>query len=143
MVRQATSRALSAVLLCLAAATAAPAATAAAAASPGGPWTSESGAFRLDFESRLTPLAINRMHSWVLRLETADGQPVEGAVFEVSGGMPAHDHGLPTAPRVTRELGGGAYLLEGVRFHMNGDWELRFELSVRDVRDAVVIPVRL
>lgn len=116
---------------------------AAAAAAPGGPWLSESGNYRLDYRSRLQPLEINRMHSWVLHLETADGQPVEGAEFSVTGGMPAHDHGLPTAPRVTRELGGGDYLLDGVRFHMNGDWELRFEFDAAGRRDVVVIRLRL
>ncbi|HEX7034665.1 MAG TPA: FixH family protein [Pseudomonadales bacterium] len=133
MVRPTTPRLLSAALLWLAA----------AAAAAGGPWTSESGAFRLGYQSRLQPLAINRMHAWVLHLERADGAPVEGAEVTVSGGMPAHDHGLPTAPRVTRELGGGDYLLEGVRFHMNGDWELRFEIDVGGTRDVVIVPLRL
>lgn len=129
---------MSAVLLWLAVA-----ASAVAAAADAGPWTSESGAYRLDYQSRLEPIAINRMHAWVLHVERADGQPVEGAAITVSGGMPAHDHGLPTAPRVTRELGGGDYLLEGLRFHMNGDWELRFEIVVDGARDVVVVPLRL
>jgi hypothetical protein len=38
--------------------------------------------------------------------------------------MPEHDHGLPTKPRITEELGGGDYRLEGMRFHMSGYWEV-------------------
>ena len=56
----------------------------------------------------------------------------------VSGGMPAHDHGLPSRPRVTRALGDGAYLLEGLKFHMNGRWEVRLDIEVGGNTDAVV-----
>ena len=34
--------------------------------------------------------------------------------------MPEHNHGFPTAPRVTENLGEGDYLLEGMRFNMGG-----------------------
>ena len=51
--------------------------------------------------------------------------------------MPQHNHGLPTAPEVTRYLGEGRYLVEGLRFHMPGWWELRLDISVGDARDSV------
>lgn len=44
--------------------------------------------------------------------------------------MPDHGHGLPTAPRVTRHLGGGRYLVEGMRFNMSGWWRLKFTVTV-------------
>jgi len=84
------------------------------------------------------PPAINRMHSWILHLETESGDPVEGATIEVDGGMPAHDHGLPTQPRVTEELGGGDYRLDGVRFHMTGQWEMIVTIKA-DAGEAVVV----
>ena len=104
---------------------------------------SESGNHRLGYESRLEPIVINRIHAWELHLETADGEPVTGAAISVQGGMPAHDHGLPTEPRVTRELGGGRYLLEGMRFHMNGFWEITIRLEAAGERDVVIVPLRL
>ncbi len=67
---------------------------------------------------------LNRMHSWILHIEDASGGKIEGATIAVSGGMPEHDHGLPTEPRVTKDLGGGNYKLEGMRFHMRGRWEI-------------------
>ena len=100
--------------------------------------TSESGELVASFTSDLVPLPINRMHTWVVRIEPRSGEPVEGARIAVSGGMPAHDHGLPTRPRVTRSLGDGAYLLEGLRFHMNGQWEVRLDIDVEGISDAVV-----
>ena len=89
------------------------------------------------------PVEINRMHSWVLHLESASGEPVTGAEIEVDGGMPAHDHGLPTRPRVTREIGDGDYQLDGVRFHMGGYWEMLVTITTDAGTETVVIPLQL
>jgi len=51
--------------------------------------------------------------------------------------MPMHDHGFPTAPRVTKELGNGTYLLEGVKFNMPGWWQFVFCIEAGDVEDVV------
>lgn len=105
-------------------------------------WVSERDIFAVTVESSLDPIEINRIHSWTLTL-THDGEPVEGAVFRVAGGMPAHDHGMPTAPRVTTELEHGRYLLEGMRFHMGGHWEVVIEIEADGIRDTVVISLEL
>lgn len=106
-------------------------------------WTSERGRYVVSYTSELTPPRINLLHGWVLHIEDANGIPVTGAEIEASGGMPAHDHGLPTRPRVTQELGGGDYLLEGLRFHMAGDWEVTLVIAAAGNRDTVVIDVTL
>ena len=95
------------------------------------------------YESSLQPVEINKMHSWLLRVETADGRPVEDATIEVDGGMPEHDHGLPTQPRVTAELGGGSYRVDGLRFHMRGDWELVFTIRHGKHTSTVVVSLTL
>jgi hypothetical protein len=82
------------------------------------------------FNSRQTPPPLNQMHQWEIRITDLQGQPVNNATIQVSGGMPAHDHGLATSPRVTQNLGDGKYLLEGVRFHMPGLWKLEFNITV-------------
>ena len=89
------------------------------------------------------PPQINRMHSWILHVETAAGDPVEGAQIEVDGGMPAHDHGLPTRPRVTEDLGGGDYRLDGVRFHMGGYWEMVITIKSDASTGTVVLSLTL
>lgn len=86
---------------------------------------------------------INRMHSWILHVESAEGVAVENATISVSGGMPEHDHGLPTRPRVTEELGDGDYRLDGMRFHMRGYWEIEVTITTEDATSVVVIPLRL
>jgi len=86
------------------------------------------GSFHVTYKSQVEPLPLNRIHSWVLHVETSDGKPVEKAVIKVDGGMPAHNHGLPTQPAVT-EMGNGDYLVQGIKFSMNGHWELWFEIQ--------------
>lgn len=105
-------------------------------------WESERGIFAVSYESSIEPIAINQMHSWTVVL-VRDGKPVGGAELVVSGGMPAHDHGMPTRPRVTEELGQGRYLLEGMRFHMGGYWEVTIEIEAGPTRDKVVIQLNL
>ena len=83
------------------------------------------------------------MHSWILHVETEDGEPVEGARIEVDGGMPAHDHGLATRPRVTAELGDGDYQLDGVRFHMGGYWEMVITIASDEFEETVVVSLTL
>jgi hypothetical protein len=81
--------------------------------------------------------AINQMHSWKVRLATAEGAPVHGARFVVDGGMPQHGHGLPTQPRVTRELEAGTYALDGMKFSMTGWWELKLAVDGPQGADKV------
>ena len=55
----------------------------------------------------------------------------------------SHDHGMPTRPRVTEDLGGGRYRLDGLRFHMNGRWEMTIEINADGRRDTVLIVLDL
>ena len=83
------------------------------------------------------------MHSWELVLRSAEGDTVEGATFDVTGGMPVHDHGLATAPRVTEELGNGRYRLDGMRFHMAGEWELTVAVIANGYTDSFTVRLTL
>ncbi len=75
------------------------------------------------------PIAINQLHKWEVKVTTPAGAPVLQAHIDVDGGMPQHGHGLPTQPRVTQELGGGRYLVEGMKFSMTGWWEIKLKLQ--------------
>ncbi len=106
-------------------------------------WVSARGAFVLRIESTLQPIEINRMHRWLLDIRNADGLPVEDAEIEVSGGMPAHDHGLPTRPRITGRSADGRYVLDGVRFHMRGAWEIQVLIRAAGTTDVVGVELEL
>lgn len=98
--------------------------------------TTDSIHFRVSYKSKVEPLPLNRIHSWILHVEALDGKHVEKAEISVFGGMPAHTHGLPTQPQVT-EIGDGDYLVEGLKFSMTGMWQLWFNIHVGDVTDKI------
>lgn len=98
---------------------------------------------KIEIYSELTPIIINQMHSWHIRVMDRDEEILELEELLVFGGMPEHDHGLPTQPEVTTRLENGDYLLEGVRFHMQGNWQLQIELQLHGVGDTAIIDFTL
>lgn len=87
------------------------------------------GTYRVALVPPAQQPAINQMHSWKVKLAAPDGSPVHGATFAVDGGMPQHGHGLPTQPRVTREVADGTYQLDGMKFSMTGWWEVKLAID--------------
>lgn len=104
---------------------------------------SRAGHFQVTVAPDLEPLAINTIHRWVVDVLTAEGAPVPSAEITIRGGMPTHDHGLPTRPEATEYLGEGRYLIEGMRFHMAGYWEVVLGIETDAQSDEVVIPLEL
>jgi hypothetical protein len=105
--------------------------------------TSDGGLYTVSYVSQLEPIRINQLHSWRLHIETPDGKPVEGAQITVDGDMPQHGHGLPTRPRVTRDLGNGDYQVDGLKFHMPGWWIVEFDIQVSGQTDHVTFNLKL
>lgn len=98
---------------------------------------SDNGLFKVSYTASTGDVPVNQMHEWTLHIETADGQPVDDAVIAVDGDMPQHGHGLPTRPQVTKNLGNGDYLVEGVKFQMGGWWLMDFTITAGDKQDVV------
>lgn len=98
---------------------------------------SAAGLYRVALVPPAQTPAINQMHSWQVKLAMPDGTPVHGAKFAVDGGMPQHGHGLPTQPRVTRELADGTYQLDGMKFSMTGWWEVKLGIQGPQGSDRV------
>lgn len=97
----------------------------------------ENGLYQISYKASRAPIPINQFHTWTLTLATPDGQPVRNARITVDGDMPQHGHGLPTQPQVTKSLGGGKYLLEGVKFQMGGWWVVDLNVSAGSITDQV------
>ncbi len=104
---------------------------------------SDGGMFRISYESGLRPISINRIHNWIVHIERSDGSPVADAMITLIGGMPEHDHGLPTLPLATQYLGDGDYLVEGMKFHMNGWWQITISITVAGDNDSVTFDLQL
>ena len=105
--------------------------------------TSEAGLYRATIRPQGDTIPQGKLHRWTLHLETAGGAPVDGCTITVDGGMPQHGHGLPTKPRVTRALGEGDHLVEGMKFNMGGWWVVKFAVASEAGRDTVVFNVKL
>ncbi|WP_163833796.1 FixH family protein [Spartinivicinus ruber] len=86
---------------------------------------------------------LNQIHQWRLILADLSGQPVSGKAINVRGHMPGHVHGLPTQPKVTKELEPGVYLVEGMKFQMIGWWVIEFDVPHQEGMDTVKFNVVL
>ena len=102
-----------------------------------------SDSFIVEFASVPDSVGINTIHNWIVHVETTAGADVGNAQIAVSGGMPVHDHGLPTVPQVTAYLGDGNYLVEGMKFHMNGLWQVTLTISADGVEEQVTFDLEL
>jgi hypothetical protein len=100
--------------------------------------SSAAGTYRVTLVPPAQAPKINQLHSWKVKLATRDGAVVRNATFKVDGGMPQHGHGLPTQPRVTREIEPGTYSLDGMKFSMTGWWEIKLAIAAAPGIDNVV-----
>ena len=105
--------------------------------------TSEAGLYRATIRPQGDSIPKGKLQRWTLHLETSTGAPVDSAAVAVDGGMPQHGHGLPTKPRVTRALGNGDHLVEGMKFNMGGWWVVKFRVNAAQGADSVVFNLSL
>ena len=104
---------------------------------------SEQSLYRATITPEDDTIPQGRLHRWTLHLEATSGAPIDSAAITVDGGMPQHGHGLPTRPRVTRRLGHGDYVVEGMKFNMGGWWVVKFGIEAAPGRDSVVFNLKL
>ena len=103
----------------------------------------ETGLYRATIRPDGDSIPKGRLQKWTLHVETLQGAPVDSASITVDGGMPQHGHGLPTKPLVTRHLGNGDHLVEGMKFNMGGWWVVKFHLASAAGTDSVIFNLKL
>lgn len=99
--------------------------------------------FKVSYTSKVEPIEINRLHAWLILIEDKNGKRIENAEIHVKGGMPEHNHGFPTQPKITKYLGDGCYLLEGMKFHMMGYWTITLTITDGEITDDVTFELNL
>lgn len=99
--------------------------------------------FVISVQPQLDPIEINQMHSWHLQLHRLDGTAVNDAQISLTGGMPLHDHGLPSAPQARPVEVDGHYVVEGIKFHMGGRWQMVFTIETAAATEAVTVDIDL
>ena len=107
-----------------------------------GPRATTAGLYRVTLEPA-RPLVKRKLQKVQVRVTDASGHPVDGAAMTIDGGMPEHGHGLPTRPRMTRNIGAGRYEIDGVRFNMGGWWEFKLAISAAAGADSVTFNLDL
>ena len=98
---------------------------------------SHGGKFTVSYKSDLDPVTINQLHTWTLHVADSAGKPLDNAIVAIDGGMPEHNHGMPTQPIVT-PLGSGDYRAEDMKFQMPGWWTVT--VTVTDTVSGAVQP---
>jgi hypothetical protein len=103
---------------------------------------SEKRLFEVSYVATPSPVPLLTTHAWTVTIADGEGQPVRDATVTVLGVMPEHDHGFPTTPQV-KPLGDGRYLVEGIKFHMPGDWVVLFRIQAGASGDSVRFELHL
>lgn len=102
---------------------------------------SKKGSLRVTYSSESGAVPLVKVHNWKIKVDTAEGRPVNGAEITIEGRMSEHGHGLPAKPFVTKDLGNGNYVAEGMKFNMSGMWEVTLNIKAGDISDSVVFNV--
>jgi hypothetical protein len=102
---------------------------------------SDAGHYRIRARPAELPLKLNRVHDWIVGIERLGDWSEVPTAIRFDGGMPSHGHGFVTRPRVTKNLGHGEFLVEGVKFHMAGDWVLAISVTSQTTTEGVVLPL--
>ena len=90
---------------------------------------SNDGAWLIRWRTEPAEIPLNAPFHVEAQILPADGsQPPAELTLRVDAAMPQHRHGMNRLPRMIT-LGDGRFRAEGMLFHMEGSWELYFDVG--------------
>jgi hypothetical protein len=96
---------------------------------------SNDGAWTVRWRTEPTELPLNEPFIIEAEIQRVDGAALpDGLLLEVDAAMPEHRHGMNRLPRMIA-LGGGLFRAEGMLFHMEGRWELYFDVTEEELTE--------
>lgn len=98
---------------------------------------SDRGVYQATLRPIDSPVPIGELHNWIFHIETNDKETFIPQQLVIQGGMPGHGHGFPVEPEISEYLGTGNYLIEGMKFNMAGDWQIRFGITGPEGWDTI------
>jgi len=106
--------------------------------------TTTNGAFVVSWVPVPDPIPFNEPYKLVVTVARAASPtvPERAARLELDATMPAHGHGMNRTPHVTAN-GDGTFLVEGMLFHMSGEWNLVFHVYVGAEYGQVILRAEL
>lgn len=104
--------------------------------------------YQLQLQSAHSP-QLNKLQQWRATLSTSkesvDFSTLDIRQIRISGGMPAHGHGLPTSPKAVNlehiAKDKVAFTIQGLKFQMWGDWVVGIKLP--QMEQPLVVPFTL
>lgn len=103
----------------------------------------DGGAYRVSYHLTRDGFPLNEHCSLLVNVESlADEALPEALTIEVDADMPSHGHGINTLPEVVKSSP-GAFEVEGLLFHMPGEWELYVDVVVGPVRERATFAFTL
>lgn len=105
--------------------------------------TTTSGDYAIDYTFIPDPIPKNEHFSMSLVVTRKDGAELpEDFTIKVDADMPAHGHGINTAPEI-KKLPSGKFQVDGLLFHMGGQWELYIDVMESGIPDRATIPIKM
>ena len=90
---------------------------------------SNDGAWRIRWRTEPAEIPLNAPFTIEAQALPTDGtRPSSDIALAVDAAMPHHRHGMNRLPRMV-PLGEGQFRAEGMLFHMEGRWELYFDIT--------------
>ena len=97
--------------------------------------TSNDGEWTVRWQTDPKELPLNAPFVVEAEIRRVDGTALpEGLLLEVDAAMPEHRHGMNRLPRMIA-LGDGLFRAEGMLFHMEGRWELYFDVTEEELTE--------
>ena len=101
--------------------------------------TSDGGTFTVTLAPTEGEILQNKHFSLDLSVRAQNGAPPPIKV-SVDADMPAHRHGMNTKPELV-EKGEQRFQVDGMLFHMSGDWVITVEVTGERVTERALFPV--
>ncbi|HUQ80738.1 MAG TPA: FixH family protein [Gemmatimonadaceae bacterium] len=98
---------------------------------------SHNGAYRASLVRSMPTARSFSSATWTVDVRTANDTPVEGATLALERWMPDDSLVLATHPRVTANLGGGRYRIEGLVLDRRGWWNVKLQISAATGTDSL------
>jgi len=88
----------------------------------------DGGTYMVAYSTMPGTVPLNEDFMVMVNLSDMDGVPLQATSVSVDATMPEHGHGMNVIPMVM-DMGEGMWHADGMRFHMEGYWELAVEVD--------------
>ena len=100
----------------------------------------ERGSYSVTVNPTKGAIDLNKHFSLDVTIEASDG--ADSLQVKVDADMPAHQHGMNTQPELS-EKGDSTYQVDGMLFHMSGEWVIMVDVTRAGRTERASFPVQV